>query len=231
MTFEGEHLRVEDAVLPQIPDPLPEIYFGGSSPAAGRGRGEARRRLPHLGRAAGRGRREGRAGSAGWPPSEGRELRFGIRLHTIARDTAEAAWAEADRLLAEHLRRGDRPGPGRARARASPSARSGCSTSTGAPRTASSHPPEPLGRRRPGPRRRRHRDGRQPRRDRRPDRGVPRRRHRRVRALRLPAPGGGLLVRRGRAARARPPRSLGAPGGRSRRTVPSVPVASKVAAS
>jgi alkanesulfonate monooxygenase len=26
-------------------------------------------------------------------------LRFGIRLHVIARDSAEAAWAEADRLL------------------------------------------------------------------------------------------------------------------------------------
>jgi len=31
---------------------------------------------------------------------QGRELRFGIRLHAIARDTAEEAWAEADRLLA-----------------------------------------------------------------------------------------------------------------------------------
>ena len=31
---------------------------------------------------------------------EGREIRFGIRMHTIARDTSEEAWAEADRLLA-----------------------------------------------------------------------------------------------------------------------------------
>ena len=30
----------------------------------------------------------------------GRELRFGIRLHVISRDTADAAWAEAARLLA-----------------------------------------------------------------------------------------------------------------------------------
>ena len=30
----------------------------------------------------------------------GRELRFGIRLHVIARDTAEEAWAQADQLLA-----------------------------------------------------------------------------------------------------------------------------------
>ena len=29
----------------------------------------------------------------------GRDLRFGIRLHVITRDTAEAAWAEAQRLL------------------------------------------------------------------------------------------------------------------------------------
>jgi alkanesulfonate monooxygenase len=32
--------------------------------------------------------------------AEGRTLRFGIRLHTIARDTSAEAWAEADRLLA-----------------------------------------------------------------------------------------------------------------------------------
>ena len=32
--------------------------------------------------------------------AEGRTVRFGIRLHVITRDTAEAAWAEAHRLLA-----------------------------------------------------------------------------------------------------------------------------------
>jgi alkanesulfonate monooxygenase len=31
----------------------------------------------------------------------GRELRFGIRLHTISRDTSAEAWAEANRMLAE----------------------------------------------------------------------------------------------------------------------------------
>ena len=30
----------------------------------------------------------------------GREIRFGIRLHVISRDTPEEAWAEADRMLA-----------------------------------------------------------------------------------------------------------------------------------
>jgi alkanesulfonate monooxygenase len=98
VTFEGEHLHVEDAVLTQIPDPMPEIYFGGSSPAAGRV--AARHADVYL--------------TWGEPPAavaekvawirrlaeaEGRRIRFGIRLHTIARETSEAAWAEADRLL------------------------------------------------------------------------------------------------------------------------------------
>jgi alkanesulfonate monooxygenase len=101
VTFQGEHLRVEDAVLSQIPDPLPEIYFGGSSEAAGRV--AAKHVDVYL--------------TWGEPPSAvaekvewirklaadaGRDgqVRFGIRLHTIARDTSEDAWAEADRLLA-----------------------------------------------------------------------------------------------------------------------------------
>ncbi|WP_341927481.1 LLM class flavin-dependent oxidoreductase [Nocardioides psychrotolerans] len=99
VTFEGKHLQLEEAVLAQIPDPLPEIYFGGSSPAAGVV--AAKHADVYL--------------TWGEPPAavrekvewirklaaeEGREVRFGIRLHTIARDTAEEAWAEADRLLA-----------------------------------------------------------------------------------------------------------------------------------
>jgi alkanesulfonate monooxygenase len=98
VTLEGTHLHVEDAVLQQIPDPLPPIYLGGSSPAAGRV--AAKHVDVYL--------------TWGEPPAavaekvdwirrlaaeEGREIRFGIRLHTIARDTSEAAWAEADRLL------------------------------------------------------------------------------------------------------------------------------------
>jgi len=102
VTFEGRHLRLDDAVLQQLPDPLPPVYFGGSSPAAGRV--AARHADVYL--------------TWGEPPEavrdkvewirklaadEGREgqVRFGIRLHTIARDTSEAAWAEADRLLAQ----------------------------------------------------------------------------------------------------------------------------------
>ena len=96
--FEGKHLSVEAAKLDQIPNPAPEIYFGGSSPAAGRV--AARHADVYL--------------TWGEPPAavaekvawirelaaeQGRELRFGIRMHTITRDTSEEAWAEADRLL------------------------------------------------------------------------------------------------------------------------------------
>ncbi|MFH8253794.1 LLM class flavin-dependent oxidoreductase [Streptomyces roseolus] len=94
----GEHLRVEGARLARLPDPLPEIYFAGSSPAAGRV--AARHADVHL--------------TWGEPPAavadkiarsralaerEGRTIRFGIRLHVITRDTSEQAWAEARRLL------------------------------------------------------------------------------------------------------------------------------------
>jgi alkanesulfonate monooxygenase len=98
VNFEGEHFKVEDAVLSQIPSPLPLIYFGGSSPAA---LDVAAKHAdvyltwgePPAAVAEKIGRVRKRAAE------EGRELKFGIRLHTIARDTSAAAWAEADRLL------------------------------------------------------------------------------------------------------------------------------------
>src|SRR6476659_9523217 len=97
--FRGEHLRVEGARLAQRPQPVPDVYFGGSSPAAGSV--AARHADVYL--------------TWGEPPAavaekvawirrlaeaEGREITFGIRMHTITRDTSEEAWAEADRLLA-----------------------------------------------------------------------------------------------------------------------------------
>src|ERR1700759_1720737 len=36
VNFDGEHIHVENATLTQRPDPVPDIYFGGSSPAAGK---------------------------------------------------------------------------------------------------------------------------------------------------------------------------------------------------
>ena len=96
---EGPHYRLDTATLAQIPDPLPRIYFGGSSPAAldvaakhvdvyltwGEPPAAVAEKIDRLRVLAGK---------------EGRELSYGIRLHTIARDTADEAWAYADRLLA-----------------------------------------------------------------------------------------------------------------------------------
>ncbi|MEU1196510.1 LLM class flavin-dependent oxidoreductase [Streptomyces sp. NPDC005813] len=96
--LSGEHLHVEDARLARVPDPVPEVYFGGSSPVAGEV--AARHADVYL--------------TWGEPPAQvaekiawirrlaadqGRRLRFGIRLHVITRDTSEQAWAEARRLL------------------------------------------------------------------------------------------------------------------------------------
>ncbi|MEN3309626.1 MAG: alkanesulfonate monooxygenase [Micromonosporaceae bacterium] len=98
VTFTGEHLRVEEAALHRLPDPAPAVYFGGSSPAAGRV--AARHVDTYL--------------TWGEPPdavaakidwvnrlaaAEGRILNHGIRLHVITRDTGAAAWAQANRLL------------------------------------------------------------------------------------------------------------------------------------
>lgn len=101
VTFSGRHVSVEDAVLAQIPDPLPAIYFGGSSPAGiavaarhadvyltwGEPPAAVQEKVARVRTAA---------------EAQGRQVRFGIRLHTIARDTSAAAWAEADRML-EHI--------------------------------------------------------------------------------------------------------------------------------
>jgi alkanesulfonate monooxygenase len=95
--FAGEFVDVRGAQI--IPAPVwPDIYLGGSSPAAidvaaswadvyltwGEPPGAVAEKLDLV--------RE-RAKAAG------RELRFGIRLHAIARDTAAEAWEQARRLL------------------------------------------------------------------------------------------------------------------------------------
>ncbi|MEV6875766.1 LLM class flavin-dependent oxidoreductase [Amycolatopsis sp. NPDC051128] len=95
-SFEGEHLRVEGATTLAAPDPVPPIYFGGSSPAA----------LPVAARHA------DVYLTWGEPPAQvaekigkvrelagDRPIRFGVRLHTISRDTSAEAWAEARKLL------------------------------------------------------------------------------------------------------------------------------------
>ncbi|AKA08179.1 alkanesulfonate monooxygenase [Streptomyces noursei ZPM] len=95
----GEHLRVQDAKLARLPDPVPEVYFGGSSPIAGDI--AARHSDVYLtwgeppAQVA-----EKIAWVRGLAAAQGRTVRFGIRLHVITRDTSEQAWTEARRLLA-----------------------------------------------------------------------------------------------------------------------------------
>ncbi|MFD7695333.1 LLM class flavin-dependent oxidoreductase [Streptomyces sp. NPDC059805] len=94
----GEHLQVEDAKLARVPDPVPEVYFGGSSPLAG----EVAARHADVYLTWGEppaAVAEKIAWVRGLARAQGREPRFGIRLHVITRDTAEQAWAEARRLL------------------------------------------------------------------------------------------------------------------------------------
>jgi alkanesulfonate monooxygenase len=97
--FRGEHLRVEGATLSQRPQPVPDVYFGGSSPAAGAV--AARHADVYLTWGE---RPAAVAEKVAWirrlAEAEGRTVRFGIRLHTITRDTAGEAWDEANRLLA-----------------------------------------------------------------------------------------------------------------------------------
>jgi len=96
--FEGRHLHVAGGALGRVPDPLPGIYFGGSSPVA-------------LDVAA---NHVDSYLTWGEPPAQvaekiaavkakadvvGRTLRYGIRLHVISRDTADEAWSVANGLL------------------------------------------------------------------------------------------------------------------------------------
>jgi alkanesulfonate monooxygenase len=94
VTRAGQHVRVEGAKLAQAPDPVPPIYFGGSSAAAGPVAAEHADVYLTWGEPP-----EQVAGKLAWIRSLRPDMRFGIRLHVITRDTAEQAWAEADRLL------------------------------------------------------------------------------------------------------------------------------------
>ena len=96
--FEGRHYRVAGATTLATPDPVPPIYFGGSSDAA----------LPVAARHSDVYLTWGEPPGAvaekvervrGLADELGRSPRFGIRLHVITRDTADQAWAQARQLL------------------------------------------------------------------------------------------------------------------------------------
>ena len=96
--FDGEHFSVEGAMVSGGVQPAPDIYFGGSSGPAGPV--AARHADVYL--------------TWGEPPelvrekitwmrdlaeAQGRTLRFGLRIHTLSRDTSEEAWRHAQWLL------------------------------------------------------------------------------------------------------------------------------------
>jgi alkanesulfonate monooxygenase len=96
--FTGEHYRVEGATVREAPDPLPPLFFGGSSPPA------LRVAAAHVDTYL----------TWGEPPAavaakldavrtlakeHHKTLSYGIRLHVITRDTASAAWDAARTLL------------------------------------------------------------------------------------------------------------------------------------
>ncbi|CAN7311161.1 FMNH2-dependent alkanesulfonate monooxygenase [Variovorax sp. LjRoot178] len=103
VNFAGKHLRVENAktLYPPVQKPYPPLWFGGSSDAAIELAGEQVDVYLTWGeppQAVAEKIAKARAAAA-W---HGRTLRFGIRLHVIVRESSEAAWRAADRLIS-HL--------------------------------------------------------------------------------------------------------------------------------
>ena len=101
--YEGKHIKVKGAKLlyPPVQQPRPPLYFGGSSDAA---QDLAAEQVdlyltwgepPHLVKEK---IEQVRAKAA----ARGRQVRFGIRLHVIVRETTQEAWQAANRLIS-HL--------------------------------------------------------------------------------------------------------------------------------
>lgn len=100
LDFHGEHIHVDQAKLRNHPQVVPPVYFGGSSQAGievatrrsdvyltwGEPPEKVEEKIQRV-----------RAKAAALGRAE--ELEYGIRLHVIARDSEEEAWAEAQRLL------------------------------------------------------------------------------------------------------------------------------------
>ena len=98
VNFTGKYISVEQARLQSAPSPVPPLYFGGSSAAAGPVAAEHSDVYLTWGEPVDAVRTK-----IDWiralASQRGRTVRFGIRMHVITRDTAALAWAEAQRLL------------------------------------------------------------------------------------------------------------------------------------
>ncbi len=107
--FDREHYQVEGGLTALPPNPLPEIFFEGSSAAAGpvaaahadvyltwgEPPAQVKEKIDWI---------------RGLAEEQGRTVRFGIRLHTISRDSSREAWGDG-RPAAGRSRRGhDRGG-------------------------------------------------------------------------------------------------------------------------
>ena len=100
VNYEGKHLKVQggDILLPPVQKPYPPLFFGGSSEAAlevagkhideyltwGEPPNQVAEKIAEVRKAAAK---------------YGREVKFGIRLHVIVRETEEEAWQAAEELI------------------------------------------------------------------------------------------------------------------------------------
>jgi alkanesulfonate monooxygenase len=98
--FEGRHYRIKGGRLdfPSFQKPYPPLYFGGSSDAGQELAAEQVDLYLTWGEPVD-GVAEKIAAVRRRAAAVGRTLRFGIRLHFIVRETAQEAWAAAERLI------------------------------------------------------------------------------------------------------------------------------------
>jgi len=100
--FEGEHFKVEQArnYFPPVQKPYPPLYFGGSSNAAHElvaSQLDAYLTWGEPPHAVAEKFADVRARAA----RHGRQVKLGVRLHVIVRETNEEAWADAARLISK----------------------------------------------------------------------------------------------------------------------------------
>lgn len=102
VTFEGQYYKVEGARLDfsSVQQPHPPLYFGGSSDAGqdlaadevdmyltwGERPAEVAEKIAAVRKKV---------------AARGRQMRFGLRIHIIVRETQDEAWAAANRLISE----------------------------------------------------------------------------------------------------------------------------------